>query len=511
MMKTSATRIGICLALAAAIAVCGAARAQNDTARFYGIWQTSVVYGGVTVTVISVHNASGYANYVLNADGSTTFAGSGTFSAVNGKYTAGSAAPPNDSGTYKFTDNNTIVGTNSAGQMAVWKRDSNPPASIAAAPPSPEKAPTPAPPAAPTQPVANKTVPPMAPPVANPNYPAATNACISAMDKQDFNTAWTDCMSAAQKGDSEAEAIIGGLLFNNTNPPGTGYYAQAEQWLTKSANQGNAMGMDFLGAFYNHNGMMIAGGINPGVNNAPIPPALQAQADADYTKARQWFQKSADKGDGYAMGNLAIYMDAGLGGPKDPAEAAKLRTQMTGLTDPNFAKQVKGSPATQAMTAAWMAGHYADALQQAQTAAAKGNANAEAMLGRAYYEGLGVPESYANALKWLNLAVAKNQPDAMFFLGMMYEYGRGVGQDLNKALNLFQTAAGLGQKYADMQAKGMLMQGQINAHAVQLQGDPNEAACETAGGTYTPGVCTVDGGDVDPYSAIDDEDDSDDD
>ena len=313
-------------------------------------------------------------------------------------------------------------------------------------------------------------------------------------------------MSAAQKGDSEAEAIIGGLLFNNTNPPGTGYYAQAEQWLTKSANQGNAMGMDFLGAFYNHNGMMIAGGINPGVNNAPIPPALQAQADADYTKARQWFQKSADKGDGYAMGNLAIYMDAGLGGPKDPAEAAKLRTQMTGLTDPNFAKQVKGSPATQAMTAAWMAGHYADALQQAQTAAAKGNANAEAMLGRAYYEGLGVPQNRTEAKKWLTLAVNQNQPDAMFFLGLMEEYGRGVPQNVPGALALFDRAAALGQHYADMEAAGMRMQGEAAAQAARARGGAEGVACATAGGVSVGGgECVRGGSNIDPFNATQNE------
>jgi hypothetical protein len=61
-----------------------------------------------------------------------------------------------------------------------------------------------------------------------------------------------------------------------------------------SANQGNAKGMDFLGQFYYHNATNIAGGINPGVNHARIPPQEQAQADALFKKARMWWERSAE-------------------------------------------------------------------------------------------------------------------------------------------------------------------------------------------------------------------------
>jgi hypothetical protein len=42
-------------------------------------------------------------------------------------------------------------------------------------------------------------------------------------------------MAAAQKGDSEAEAGVGSMLFHHLNPPGTGYYAQCEKWPSKPA------------------------------------------------------------------------------------------------------------------------------------------------------------------------------------------------------------------------------------------------------------------------------------
>ena len=90
------------------------------------------------------------------------------------------------------------------------------------------------------------------------------------------------------------------------NQPGAGDGAQCEKWLQLSANQGNTKGMTFLAKYYYDDGVNIAGGINPGVNNAPIPPALRAQAEKRFALARQWYEKAADKGDGYAMGSLAV-------------------------------------------------------------------------------------------------------------------------------------------------------------------------------------------------------------
>jgi len=151
------------------------------------------------------------------------------------------------------------------------------------------------------------------------------NAGQEALLRKDYNAAWRAFMAEAQKGNSDGEAAVGSMLFQKTNPPGTGYYAQCEKWLLLSANKGNAHGMDVLAQYYYNEGRNIAGGINPGVNNAPIPPALQKQADGRFALARQWFERSAAKGDLYAAGNLAILLDSGLGGPKDPARAAELR------------------------------------------------------------------------------------------------------------------------------------------------------------------------------------------
>jgi TPR repeat protein len=451
-----------------------AAQGADDTARFYGKWITTFPFNGQTVTMLSFHDSAGYKNFVVLSNGNTP-AGNGTFSAANGKYKT-SAEPPNDSGTYHFIDDDNVVCTNAAGQTVTWRHDK----SVQPATPAPQ---------------------PAAPPAytPDPSLPPETNAAIAAFNQKDYFGAWRNFMAAAKKGDAEAEAGVGAMIFKHLNPPGTGFYPQCEKWLLASANQGNAKGMDFLGQFYYASGVSIQGGINPGVNNAPIPPALHRQADSRFALARQWFERAAEKNDGYAMGNLAIMLDAGVGGPADPAGAAKLRERLQhpndpSYTDPDFVKRATADPGSLALSAAWQAGHYAEALEKARAGAEKGDANSEALLGRAYYEGVGVPRSYPTALIWLNKAVEQNNADAMFFLGLMYEYSRGVGEDLQKALSLFDRAAALGQRYAQMEAKGMRMEGAAADQAARYA-----AACHARGGITDGPVCTRGGLAIDPY------------
>jgi TPR repeat protein len=116
---------------------------------------------------------------------------------------------------------------------------------------------------------------------------------------------------------------------------------------------------------------------------------------------------------------------------------------------------------------------------------------------------VGVARSYSKALSWLNRAVAQNNPDGMFILGLMYEHGAGISQDIPRSLDLFDRAAALGQRYAQMEAKGMRMQGEANRAAAQAHGHggAEETACGVAGGTYSPGECIRGGATIDPFDS----------
>jgi TPR repeat protein len=482
--------VRVCLLVVVCAALAGVGRADDDTAKFYGSWETTFPVNGKMVTMLSVHDENGFQNYFITPTGNVP-AGGGTFQAANGKYST-SAPAPNNVGIYKFLTKDSVICTNAAGQTSVWKRVK---ASAGTSPAAPG---TNVAPPANTPPPANKgktgaAVAPSAP-AYDPSLSPETNAAIAAFNKKDYNTAWKEFMAGAQKGDAEAQAGVGAMLLNHINPPGTGYWAQCEKWLLLSANQGNTKGMTFLAKYYYDDGVNIAGGINPGVNNAPIPPALRAQAEKRFVLARQWYQKAADKGDGYAMGSLAMMMDAGVGGPRDSARAAQLRAGMAGHADDATVKKVTADPSGSAMTVAWAAGHYEDALKTARELAAKGDPAAETVIGRSYFTGVGAAQSYAAALPWFQKAAAQKYGEAFYFLGKMYEFGYAVPQDLNKAQSLFDEGGRLGYRKAEMEAAGMRMAGEA-----ALQQARFAAVCQKAGGYADGPLCRVGLAVIDPY------------
>jgi hypothetical protein len=112
--------IGCLTVFAAFILLATTARAGDDTARFYGTWKTTATVNGQTVTIISVHDASGYRNVLKMPTGDVPVAG--TFHAADGNWSSNTPYPYN-SGTYRFQDNDHVVQTNAAGEMLTWVRD----------------------------------------------------------------------------------------------------------------------------------------------------------------------------------------------------------------------------------------------------------------------------------------------------------------------------------------------------------------------------------------------------
>lgn len=73
--------------------------------------------------------------------------------------------------------------------------------------------------------------------------------------------------------------------------------------------------------------------------------------------------------------------------------------------------------------------------------AEQGDANAQALLGRMYEEGVGVKQDNVKAVKWYSRAAEQGIAEAQFNLGNMYVSGQGVKQDDVKALKWFRKAA----------------------------------------------------------------------
>jgi TPR repeat protein len=137
-------------------------------------------------------------------------------------------------------------------------------------------------------------------------------------------------------------------------------------------------------------------------------------ASKDSAKAREWYEKAADKGSADAMVSLGVLYANGQGVAQDYAKAR-----------------------------AWY-----------QKAVDKGSADAMYNLGNLYDDGHGVAQDSAKAREWYEKAADKGSAQAMFTLGLHYDYGYGVAQDLAKAREWYEKAADKG----DASAKARLQQ-----------------------------------------------------
>jgi TPR repeat protein len=137
-------------------------------------------------------------------------------------------------------------------------------------------------------------------------------------------------------------------------------------------------------------------------------------ATQDNAKAREWYEKAANKGSVEAMVSLGVLYANGQGVAQDLAKARE-----------------------------WY-----------EKAADKGSADAQYNLGNLYDDGHGVAQDFAKAREWYEKAADKGNVEAMFTLGLHYDYGQGVAQDFAKAREWYEKAADKG----DASAKARLQQ-----------------------------------------------------
>jgi TPR repeat protein len=101
-----------------------------------------------------------------------------------------------------------------------------------------------------------------------------------------------------------------------------------------------------------------------------------------------------------------------------------------------------------AAEAAYQKGNYEAALRLARPLAEQNNAAAEAILGRLYARGRGVPLDEAEAGKWFRRAAEHGSAAAQFNLGNLYAEGKGVPQDYSEAVKWYRLAAERGDPQA---------------------------------------------------------------
>ena len=99
-------------------------------------------------------------------------------------------------------------------------------------------------------------------------------------------------------------------------------------------------------------------------------------------------------------------------------------------------------------------------VAQAQAGVEKGDADAEFVLGKAYYTGQGMPQDYAKALDLYRKAADQGYAKAENNLASMYRQGLGVKRDMVEAAKWYRKAAEQGAALAQANLASMLANGQ---------------------------------------------------
>lgn len=130
----------------------------------------------------------------------------------------------------------------------------------------------------------------------------------------------------------------------------------------------------------------------------------------DFVTAFALMQAEANKGNGFAMHDLAKMYLSGLGCEKDETQAQ-----------------------------GWFAKAY-DAFI-AEEAVAEKKDYLQYRIGKLYSFGYGVDQDYGQAAQWYRKAVEKDNPFAAYSLGSLYRRGQGVEQNDENAYRLYHMAA----------------------------------------------------------------------
>lgn len=229
---------------------------------------------------------------------------------------------------------------------------------------------------------------------------------------------------AAEQGHVEAQNILGDCYFNGI---GTAKDAEmAVRWLRLPAERGYVSAQFNLGVCYKN---------GEGV-------------DKDEHQALKWLQQAAEQGHTKAMlilGELYV-MDEAL---KDEDQAIFWLQQAADRED----VEAKLALGFYYRFGALEHRNYQQSEMLIRQAAEQGNADAQYVLSRLYFEGdecVEVKKDESQALRWLKQAAEKNHVDAQLDLGLRYKNGDGIDQDEERAVGWLQQAANQGNATAQL-------------------------------------------------------------
>jgi TPR repeat protein len=195
-------------------------------------------------------------------------------------------------------------------------------------------------------------------------------------------------------------------------------YSEARKWYQRAADRDHAGAMHRLGLMYQ---------FGQGVSN-------------DDREAVRWYRKAADRGLPDGMSFLAGMYAMGRGVPRDDGAAVRWfrKAADKGHVEATF------QLAMMAANGRGMAKDDREAIRWYRKAADRGHTVAMNALGCHYAGGHGVAKDGKEGVRWYRMAADRGLAVAMFNLAVMYQDGHGVNKDRAEVVRWVRQAAANG-------------------------------------------------------------------
>ena len=143
----------------------------------------------------------------------------------------------------------------------------------------------------------------------------------------------------------------------------------------------------------------------------------------------------------------------------------------------------------------YTAKNYDTAVPLFKKAAARGNTDAQLMLGKCYDFGYGVRKDPAEAVVWYTKAAQAGNADAQINLASCYYFGAGVPVSMENAVTWYKKAAAQGNAvaYNNLGLHYLNGQGVEQNHAMAAEYFTMSAQMGDADGQYNLGKCYLEG------------------
>lgn len=243
------------------------------------------------------------------------------------------------------------------------------------------------------------------------------NLELNDLDKRNAVKAFAYYQEAANKREAQGMYGLGYVYAEGIGVPQN--YRMARIWYEKGGAQGSSDALDNLGALY-----------EAGRQDPPY-------SKPNYARALEYYLAAAQKGDRYAMNNVAYILEKGLADAKPDLTRAMVWYENAAYLGHNAAmRRLADIYSSDTMGKKDLILSFDWYLRAAS------NANAIAMVnvGWAHENGLGTKINYAQALEWYKKAAELGNSDGMNNVGVIYSQGRGVRTDNDRAIEWFTKA-----------------------------------------------------------------------